>query len=288
MSKVKNSQSSGGKSGKARKAHDVIDDREEVQASSVLFGLAILTALIVAAAAWMGGSLSQLERRAGHMLDSAARSTGLAVQYVSVEGVSEEIADELRFAALVEPGENMFRADPYLVRERIEATGRVVNVQVHRFWPDHILILADAVEPVALWQDPAKQDAKWAVIDGLGRVMAEDAARQSDLVRVVGKGADEAAPSLAAALEEFPVLAARVDRAQRVSEERWDLKFDTGVIAQLPRDTAQGQAIRRLAFLDRDTEILDRPVRRIDMRHAEQVFLSPERPATAALQPDAG
>jgi len=288
MSKVKNSKSGGGKASKGRGRHAVIDDREEVQASSILFGLAILTALIVAAAAWMGGSLSQLERRAGHLLDSAARSTGLAVQYVSVEGVSDEIADDLRFAALVEPGENMFRADPHLVRDRIEATGRVVNVQVHRFWPDHILILADAVEPVAVWRNPAAKDTKWAVVDGLGRVMREQPDTQSGLVRVVGEGADRAAPILAAALEEFPQLSARLDWAERVSEERWDLKFDTGVIAHLPRDTSQGQAIRRLAFLDRDTEILNRPVRRIDMRHAEQVYLSPERPATASLQPEAG
>lgn len=285
MSKVKNSKSGGTRS--KRGAHaDIVDDREKVQASSILFGLAILTALIVAAAAWMGGSLSQLERRVGHMLDSAARSTGLAVEYVSVEGVTEDVADELRFAALIEPGENMFRADPYLVRQRVEATGRVVNVQVHRFWPDHILILADAVEPVAVWK--MDDQGTWAVVDGLGRVMPDQGESASGLVRVAGMGADIAAPDLAKALHEFPDLAVRVEHAERVSEERWDLKFDSGVVAHLPRDASQGPAIRRLAFLDRDTEILDRPLRRIDMRHAEQVFLSPDRPATAALEADAG
>lgn len=289
MSKVSKSKSGGAKSGK-RRAAEVIDDHEEVQASSILFGLAILTALIVAAAAWMGGSLSQLERRVGHVFDSAARSTGLAVEFVSVEGVTEDLADELRFAALVEPGENMFRADPYLIRDRVESTGRVVNVQVHRFWPDHILILADAVEPVALWNDGqrTKEGNQWAVVDGLGRVMPDQLERPEGLVRVVGEGAETAAPDLARALNEFPDLALRVQHAQRVSLERWDLKFDSGVTALLPRDTSQSAAIRRLAFLDRDTEILDRPLRRIDMRHAEQVFLSPERPATASLPTDAG
>ena len=289
MSKVNKSNSGGTKSGK-RRAAEMIDDREEVQASSILFGLAILTALIVAAAAWMGGSLSQLERRVGHVFDSAARSTGLAVEFVSVEGVTEEVADELRFAALVEPGENMFRADPYLIRDRVESTGRVVNVQVHRFWPDHILILADAVEPVALWKDgQGTEDAnQWAVVDGLGRIMPDELERPDDLVRVVGEGADIAAPELARALNEFPDLAIRVQHAQRVSLERWNLKFDSGVTALLPRDASQSKAIRRLAFLDRDTEILDRPLRRIDMRHTEQVFLSPERPATASLPTDAG
>jgi len=108
MPKVDKTKASSGR----RKAPVIeLQPEEEVRVSSVLFGLAILTALIVAAAAWMGGSLSQVERRVGHMMDSSARSLGLAVQYVSVEGVPEDLAEQIRFAALVEPGENMFRAD---------------------------------------------------------------------------------------------------------------------------------------------------------------------------------
>ncbi|MEO0883893.1 MAG: cell division protein FtsQ/DivIB [Pseudomonadota bacterium] len=281
MSKMKN-----GRAGKGRKAVVEIEPTEQVSVSSILFGLAILTALIVAAAAWMGGSLSQLERRAGHMMDSAARSLGLAVQYVSVEGVTEEIADELRLAALVEPGENMFRADPHKIRDRLEDTRLVVNVQVHRFWPDHVLILADAVEPVALWND----GDGWQQVDTLGRVVAADAERRDadGLIRVTGLGGDVAAPTLVTALGEFPRLRHRVQLARRAAEERWDLHFDNGIVAHLPRDEIMPAAIRRLAFMDRDSAILSRPIVSIDIRHSDQVFLKPSDADTASRDQEAG
>lgn len=283
MSKVSKS----GKSTGQRKAPVIeLQPDEEVRVSSVLFGLAILTALIVAAAAWMGGSLSQIERRVGNFADTSARSLGLAVQYVSVEGVSEDIAEQIRHAALVEPGENMFRADPFVIRERIEDTRMVVNVQVHRFWPDHILILADAVKPVAMW----KSGDAWAVVDGLGRVIPEpDSRLKTDaLLRVAGTGGDMAAPQLVEAFNEFPKLAARVVLARRMADERWDVQFDTGIIVRLPRDDVMAPAVRRLAFMERDNDILARPLEAIDLRHAEQIFLTPDKVANASLAPDAG
>ena len=257
-----------------------LEPQEEVRVSSVLFGLAILMALIVAAAAWMGGSLSQVERRAGNFMDSSARSLGLAVQYVSVEGVSSELAEQVRFAALVEPGENMFRADPYEIRKRIEDTRTVVNVQVHRFWPDHILILADPVRPVAMW----KSADSWAVVDGLGRLVPDpdNKLKTDNLIRVAGTGGDTAAPNLVDAFAEFPKLAARVKLARRMSNERWDVQFDTGIIVRLPRDDLMAPAVRRLAFMERDNDILARPLGAIDLRHAEQAFLTPETVETAA------
>lgn len=258
---------------------------EEVRVSSILFGLAILTALIVAAAAWMGGSLSQAERRVGNFMDTSARSLGLAVQYVSVEGVPEDLAEQVRFAALVEPGENMFRADPYKIRERVEDTRLVVNVQVHRFWPDHILILADAVQPVALW----KSGESWEVVDALGRIMPDTDAqlKTTSLLRITGTGGDAAAPELVSAFSEFPKLAERVVLARRMTGERWDVQFDTGIIVRLPRDAAMPPAVRRLAFMERDNNILARPLEAIDLRHAEQIFLTPETVETAAVAVEA-
>ena len=260
-----------------------LEPEEEVRVSSVLFGLAILTALIVAAAAWMGGSLSQIERRAGNFMDSSARSLGLAVEYVSVEGVPADIAEQVRFAAFVEPGENMFRADPYEIRKRIEDTRAVVNVQVHRFWPDHILILADPVRPIALW----KTGDAWSVVDGLGRVVPDpDGKLKTDtLLRLAGAGGDAAAPLLVEAFTEFPKLASRVVLARRMADERWDVQFDTGIIVRLPRDDIMAPAVRRLAFMERDNDILARPLEAIDLRHAQQIFLTPETVETAAAQP---
>lgn len=276
-----------GKSGGRKKAPVIeLQPDEEVRVSSVLFGLAILMALIVAAAAWMGGSMSQLERRAGNMMDSGARSLGLAVEFVSVEGVGDELAEQVRFAARLEPGENMFRADPFVIRERIEQTRLVVNVQVHRFWPDHVLILADAVQPAALW----RTGNEWLVVDGLGRVIPEpdDKRELAGLLPIAGEGADVAAPRLVEAFDEFPGLASRVKIATRVSEGRWDVEFDTGITARLPRDELMPPAVRRLAFMERDNQMLARPLAAIDLRRDDQVFLTPNVVETAAVDAEPG
>ena len=63
---------------------DEFEDAPEVRISSVIFGLMMVTALIVAAAAWMGGSLSKVEMRFANAVDGVARTIGLSVDSVSV------------------------------------------------------------------------------------------------------------------------------------------------------------------------------------------------------------
>jgi cell division protein FtsQ len=197
-------------SGRRRPA-TIVDEvtGEEVRVSSVIFGIVMLVAILVATAAWMGGSLSQIGSRFGGFVDDGARVVGLDVKDVAVMGLEDNpvLADEVRAAAMIEPGENMFRADPHLIRSRVEATHKVLNVRVHRLWPGQVVILADAAEPVALWHD----GRQWQVVDGLGRVLpgarAED---HPELLRLAGKGAPEAAPLLTAALAAAPDINTRV------------------------------------------------------------------------------
>jgi|GEM_PF-1847128 len=118
---------------------------DQVKASSVLFGLVIITALIVASAAWMGGSLSAVGKKMSGAMDGMARSIGLSVERVEIEGVSGEHESLVRAAVMIEPGENMFRADPVKIAERVEATGAVTHVRVYRLWPDTILVVATPI-----------------------------------------------------------------------------------------------------------------------------------------------
>lgn len=245
---------------------------EEVRVSSVIFGLMMVTALIVAAAAWMGGSLSKVEVRFANAIDGAARSVGLSVDHVSVVGVDGELAEAVRLAAMVEPGENMFRADPHLIKRRVEATRRVVNVSVYRLWPDQIQIYAYPAEPVALWSD----GKSWAVVDSLGRQINGLAPENyTNLPKLVGVGGDVAAPDLASALSAIPELSARIQIATRIEERRWNLTFENDVTVRLPVDEDMARALSRLADLQVRTDILDRAVAGLDLRVPERVFIQP-------------
>lgn len=238
---------------------------EEVRVSSVIFGVVMLVAILVATAAWMGGSLSQIGSRFGGFMDDSSRLVGLDVKDVSVLGLQDNpsLQEEIRAAAMIEPGENMFRADPHLIKSRVEGTHKVLNVRVHRLWPGQIVIFADAADPVALWHD----GRQWQVVDGLGRLLP--GARPEDhpgLLRLAGQGAPEAAPQLTAALSAAPDINGRVAVATRIGERRWDMRFINGVTVRLPEDASLEPAIDRLAKLQVRTALTQRPIEMIDLR----------------------
>jgi cell division protein FtsQ len=287
MPKVNRNQSVPSRS--RRRPATIVDEStgEEIRVSSVLFGLVMLVAIVVATAAWMGGSLAQIETRFGGFLDDTARMAGVSVNDVSVLGLEQNpaLADAVRAAAMIEPGENMFRADPQLIRRRVESTRKVLNVRVHRLWPGQIVIIADAAEPVALWHD----GKDWTVVDGLGRILPD--ANSTDfktLVRLAGQGAPSAAPALVKALKEAPDVAARLAIATRIADRRWDVRLVNGATVRLPEDDTMESALDRLTKLQTRNALMQRPVTMIDLRNKGRVYLSPaqnadsRKPAEAA------
>ena len=246
---------------------------EDVSVSSVLFGLVMIAALVVAMAAFMGGSLSQIGSKVDNPTDTMARSVGLAVSSVRVVGLDHDpvLKSDVRAAAMVEPGENMFRADPQAIRARVEATRKVVNVRVHRLWPDQIVIMADPAEPMALYHD----GEDWRVIDTLGRTLDDDARDHAGLPRLTGEGAPAAALDLVVQLDMVPELAGEIAYAERVAERRWNLHMESGTVALMPRDTELGDALVRLDTLQFRTGLADRGLARLDLRQSGPIYLTP-------------
>ncbi|MEM0986342.1 MAG: cell division protein FtsQ/DivIB [Pseudomonadota bacterium] len=250
--------------------------RADANVSSVVFGLMIIVALVVSAAAWMGGSMAKVEAGIGNALDTVARSTGLAVDDVVVLGLDGQprLRDDIRAAAMVEPGENMWRADPHRIRARVEQTGRVVNVSVHRLWPDQVVITASPAKPTALWHD----GGSWHVIDGLGQTMQnEPPAAHPTLLKINGPGADAAMPDLQAALDAAPSLRGRIQMAQWVDGRRWDILMQSGLIVRLPGKPRLAEAIERLETLNRQHALVDRPLSLADFRLPDRIFLRPSK-----------
>lgn len=243
-------------------------------ASSILFGLVMVVALIVTGAALLGGSLSKMEQRWANALDGVSRSLGISVARVEVIGLEHdpELARLIRDAAMIVPGENMFRADPHLLRRRVENTNRVEHVSVYRLWPDTVMIRVDAARPTALWYD----GKDWRVVDSLGRPMQDQSvAAHADLLKASGNGAATALPALVSALADYPELLVRLERAQRISQRRWDLIFQTGLRVNLPADSGLDAGLARLASLEARSRISSLAVARLDLRISGRSTLSP-------------
>ena len=272
--------------GRSRKAAPPPPEPEydRVDASSVVFGLVMVLAVIVAGAALMGGSLSKMGDRASGAFDGVAGAIGLSVADVMVVGLDGDaaLAAMVMRQSEVESGDNMFTSDPHKIRRRILATGQVTDARVYRLWPNQILIHASPAEPVALWHD----GEKWTVVDSLGKLINGVPAEQhADLIRVAGKGAPDGVPALVRAVSLNAPLAEKISYAQRVSERRWDLKLKTGATIRLPADHSVGGAAATLAELDSENSLTSRNLDRIDLRVPGKIFLKPTRTVGAGSAP---
>ena len=248
---------------------------ERTQVSSVIFGIVMVIAIIVAGAALLGGSLSKAGQRWGGAMDSMSRAMGLSVDYVEVRGLENAppvVQRQIKMAAMIAPGENMFRADPHVIKTRIENTRLVANVRVYRHWPDTVMIYADPAQPSALWYD----GEKWAVVDSLGRQMSTvKAVDHAALVKSVGVGAPEAIPALKKAMAHMPELEGQVAVARRIASRRWDLELTSGAIVRLPADENLGEGLKSFARMDAAGNLARRSVAAIDLRVVGKVFLTP-------------
>lgn len=236
------------------------------------FGTLVCAVAMVTLAAWMGGSLGVFGQRLGNGFNVLMRHAGLSVEKLVVVGLDPVVEEKARAIAGVTIGENMFGADPYAIRRRIETLDSVAGVSVHRLWPDQLTIVADAREPIALW----RIDGEWRVIDQHGQAFANvDPDDFLHLPRVEGRDAATATSSLLATLSDYPDLRSRVKSAKRVSGRRWDVKFDAGPEVAFPDDARLADALGALNLMNAQHRVLDLPVARIDARHPERFALRP-------------
>jgi cell division protein FtsQ len=258
-------------------AIDAVSPGMREKVATYAFGTVVCGAAMVAAAAWMGGSLGAFGQSVGDGVDAIVRSAGMGVERVAIVGLEPNIEERARKAAAIADGDNMFRADPGVIRARVEALETVASVRVHRLWPDQITIVAETREPLALWGE----GDGWKVIDQRGRAFA--AANPEDfmqLPRVTGVAAGEATPNLVALISEFPNLADRMRGAERVGQRRWDVMFAGDhrvgdVRVAFPEDAELKSALARVNLLAARNRLLDLPASRIDARHPERLDVRP-------------
>ena len=91
------------------------------------------------------------------------------------------------------------------------------------------------------------------------------------LPKLVGAGAPEAAADLIDAVMAHRAAAARVAAYEYVSQRRWNLILNDGVVVKLP-ETGWRKELDALEHLIVDAGILERDVTEIDLRSPTQFF----------------
>lgn len=226
-----------------------------------LVAAAFLAALFVGG--YVGRGLGRVHGTLGALVDDA----GFGISEVHLAG-NHRVPPESILAALgFEPGQSIFNADIHAAQARLEKLDWVASADVKRRYPDDISVRIVEKLPFALWQSPAGL----FVVERDGNVITARATEEfRRLPLLVGEGGSNAA-DIVDAVAQHRALAARVKAYQRVSERRWNLILDDGVLVKLPEIGWQKE-LEALEHLVVDKGILERDLSEIDLRSPTQYF----------------
>ncbi|MBP0463793.1 cell division protein FtsQ/DivIB [Roseomonas sp. PWR1] len=213
--------------------------------------------------------------------DGLGEGMGLTVQHVILEGRHNTPTDMIRSALGVSRGDPILDVSPEALRRRLETIAWVQRAHVERRLPGTLLIRIEERRPFAIWQ----HNGRFVIIDREGKVVAADGLDQfGPLPLLVGAGADATGAALYDLLRAERDVHERVQAMVRIHERRWNLRLHNGTDVLLP-EGAEGAAIQRLAELQREARLLDRPLAAIDLRLPDRLVLRPTRQAEPAEQP---
>ena len=202
-----------------------------------------------------------------------ARATGATVSSVVVEGVNYTGKDEMQEALGLKKGDSLVGFDAAQARSRIEKLPWVRLASVDRELPATVKVTVYEHVPLARVVDDG---AIWVVNQEGERIVADADNRFAGLPLLQGDGAPKAAGSLFATLSAWPQLISQLREAKFVGQRRWDLRFVSGVVVQLPEDTgAYGPqaALPVLAKLEEARHVLTLNAGEVDLRLPDKVVL---------------
>ena len=242
-------------------------------------------------AAWVGGSAmlvlviggliqsapSETGLFAGlrHHLGALTAASGLRVRKIIIEGRANTPEPLLWAAIGVHKGDPILGFSLDATRANIERIPWVKRATVERRLPGTVVINLQERRPFAIWQD----QGKFKLVDRNGNVVThQNAAQFPNLPLIVGPGAPAAAADLLDALRDHPGLSSRVAAAVRVGQRRWDLHMTNGIDVMLPEGHSV-VALERLIELQRDHQVLNRPLAVIDMRLPDRLVFRPRASA---------
>jgi cell division protein FtsQ len=227
----------------------------------VAAALAFVSASIFAG--WhLGGHHEAMKTSQGGLRDIAARVLGFPVRVVDISGVKELSKEEVLAASGLGPANSLIFADLSDVRARLKALPLVAEATVRKLYPDRVNISIVEREPFALWQ----QDGVVKVVSVDGTIIDDVSDRRYlRLPHVVGPGARLRVKEYQDILEGVPEFRAQVRAGVLVSERRWNLKLMNGIDVKLP-EAGQVEALRQLARLDREAQVLSKDIISVDLR----------------------
>lgn len=206
--------------------------------------------------------------------DTVVNDAGFTIRNIHISGGHRTPAATIAAALDLRKDQSIFAADLTAARARLMALDWIASAEVVRRYPDSIHVSIVEKRPFALWQIPpdASGNAPIAVVERNGAVITTRGLEQFvRLPKLVGAGAPAASAELIDAVQSHRAVSARISYYELVSQRRWNLILNDGVVVKLPEQnwTREIDALEHLII---DRGVLERDVAEIDLRSASHYF----------------
>ncbi|MGE4313945.1 MAG: cell division protein FtsQ/DivIB, partial [Pseudobdellovibrionaceae bacterium] len=221
---------------------------------------------------WTSSYIGKVREDTSRSLVMKTAHMGLRVENVLVEG--RHFADRKSVATAVDVDRNepLFALDLASIRDRLQADPWIESVTVRRQFPHTLKIDLTERTPLALLRRP---DKGLSLIDTEGKVITKHPDnRFKELLIVSGQGAAKALPQLMTYLQAEPNLPSHITSVQYIGGRRWNLFTANDTRIQLPEDDL-GLALARLSRYQSEDDVLEQPLKDIDLRQSDRIVLQP-------------
>lgn len=230
--------------------------------------LALLLGLLVT------GVIGRAVHGVGAAADTVSADAGFSIRAIHITGQRRTPVATIAAALDLHEDQSIFSADLAAARARLLALDWVASADVVRRYPDSITVTIVEKRPFALWQAPpdASGVSRLLVVERNGGIITgRDIEGFARLPKLIGAGAPAAAADLVDAVQSHRAVSARLAAYEYVSQRRWNLILNDGVVVKLPERGWQAQidALERLII---DKGILERDISEIDLRSTTHYF----------------
>jgi cell division protein FtsQ len=214
------------------------------------------------------------------LCDDAASAAGFGISEIALAGEHEVSRDEILETAGITAHTSLLFLDAAQTRARLLTNPWIAEATVLKLYPGRLRIEIKERKAFALWQ----REARTSLIAHDGTVLSPGVAeRFAGLPLVVGAGAERASQELMARVARYPGIAQQIEASVLVAERRWNLHLRNGVEVLLPEAEPE-RALRILADLDRDKNLLSRDIVAVDLRLTDRVTVRQSDAAYAARE----
>lgn len=206
--------------------------------------------------------------------DMVTRLLPMKITKIIITGCDITPESSVKNSLGIKLGDSIFNFSVQDAQARLNDLPFVENALLKRQLPNTIIIHITERHPFAIWQ----HHGKFMLIDKQGKIVNHKEITSIEgqdflkLPLVVGVGANTSAAELLNILSSYPEVKKRMVAAVMVGNRRWNLDFKNGTVALLP-ENQELAAIQKLTQLQNTIQLLDRPVKDIDLRLPDRLVI---------------